>query len=69
MEFKGGFGVVISVMGEDVQECSDQIETFACDVGYLEDGTYPLADELRCRLDGIFAVFDEDWDFPGARGL
>ena len=56
-------------MGEDVQECSDQIETFACDVGYLEDGTYPLADELRCRLDGIFAVFDEDWDFPGARGL
>ena len=69
MEFKGGFGVVISVMGEDVQECSDQIETFACDVGYLEDGTYPLADELSRRLNRVCAVLDEDWNFPSAWGF
>ncbi len=46
MEFKGRFGVVVAVVRQDVEEGPHQVEAFAGDVGYLEDGTYSLADEL-----------------------
>jgi len=67
VEFKGGFVVVVAVMGQDVEEGSDEVEAFAGDVGDLEYGAYPLAHELGGSLDGFVAVLDEDGDFPGAR--
>lgn len=67
VEFEGGFVVVVAVVRQDVEEGSDEVEAFAGDVGDLEDGAYALAHELGGGLDCLVAVFDEDWDFPGAR--
>ena len=57
------------MMWQDVQECPDQIEAFPCNVGDLEHGAYPLADELRCGLDSLVVVFDEDGYLLGSRGF
>lgn len=46
VEFEGCLGVVVAVMRQDVEEGPHQVEAFAGDVGYLEDGAYSLADEL-----------------------
>ena len=69
MEFEWRSSVVMSVVGQYIQECSHEIEAFSSDVGDLEDGTYPLADELRGGVDGIFAVLDENGDFAGSGGF
>ena len=63
MELEGSVGIVVAVVGKDVEEGSDEVEGFACDVGDLEDGTDALRDELCGGLDGICAVLDEDRDF------
>jgi len=67
VELEWGFVIVVAVMREDVEEGSDEVEAFACDVGDLEYGAYTLAHELGGGLDGLVAVLDEDGDFPGAR--
>ena len=67
--FEGGVGVVVAVVGEDVEERADEVEGFAGDVGDLEDGANTLGDKLRGGLDGVSAVFDEDRDFARARGF
>ncbi len=69
MEFEGAVGVVVAVVGKDVEEGSDEVEGFAGDVGDLEDGTDALGDELRCGLNGICTVFDEDGDFASTGRL
>ena len=50
MKLKGSFGVVMAVMGQDVEERSDQVEALAGDVGDLEDGAYSLAYELSLEI-------------------
>ena len=40
----------MSVVRQDVEEDSNQIQTVARDVGYLKDGAYSLADELGLAL-------------------
>lgn len=66
MEFKGRPSVVIAMVRKYIQERSDQVQTLPCNVGYLKDRTYPLADELGSSLDGLFMVFDENRNFPCA---
>ena len=66
VEFERTFCIVVAVVWQDVQERPHQVKALACDVGDLENGTYPLADELSGGLDGLFAVLDEDGDFTGA---
>ena len=46
VELEGRVGVVVAVMGENVEEFADEVKAFAGDVRDLKDGTYPLADEL-----------------------
>ena len=69
MEFEGGVGIVVAMVGEDVEEGSDEVEGFACDVGDLKDGADSLGDELCRSLDGVGAVFDKNGDFAGAGGF
>ncbi len=69
MELKWGLGVVMAVVRQDVQEGSDMVESFACDVADLEDGADTLTDELRGCRDGLLVRGDEDGDFAGARGF
>ena len=66
VEFEGGFGVVIPVVREYVEEGPDKVEGFARDVRDLEDRADALTDKLGGGLDGVFPGFDEDWDFAGA---
>ena len=66
MKFERGLGIVIAVMGQDVKECSDEIEAFTSDVRDLEDGADSLANKLGSGLDGFVAVLDENGYFPGA---
>ena len=69
MELKRRSSVIVPVVWQDIQERSYKVEAFSGDVGNLEDGTYPLADELRGGVDGVFAVLDEDGDFARAGGF
>ena len=59
----------MSVVREDIQESPHKIQILSSDVGDLEDGTYPLTDELSCSVDGVLAILDEDRNFPCAGRL
>ena len=69
VEFEWSLGVVVPVMGQDVEERADQVETFTRDVGNLEDGADALRDELAGGLDGFLVVLDENRDLAGAGGF
>ena len=66
VELERSVHVVLSVMRQDIHELADEIKRLACHVRDLEDGTYPLADELCCCVDAFLAVLDEDGDFAGS---
>ena len=69
MELKGGVGVIIAVVGKDVEERSNEVEGFAGDVRDLENRTDALGNELRGGLDSVGAVLDKDRDFTSAGRL
>ena len=69
VELEGGRGVVMTVVGEDVEEGSDQVQTFTCYVADLEDGADALGDEGCGGVDRVLARFNEDGDLAGAWGL
>lgn len=59
----------MTVVRQYVQESSNEIKTFTCNIGDLEYRAYSLADELGRRLYGLFTVFNEDWNFPSSLRL
>ena len=63
MELEGSVGVIVAMVRKDVEESSDKVERFTCDVGDLEYGTDALRDKLRGGLNGVSAVFNENGDF------
>ena len=67
MKLEGGFGVVVAMVGKNIEECADQVERFAGNIGDLEDGADALGDELCGCLDSVSPVLDKDWDLPRAR--
>ncbi len=67
MKFKWSIGVVIAMVGKDIEEGANEIQGFARDVGDLENGADALGDNLCGGLNSIGAVFDENGDFPCAR--
>ena len=46
VEFERGFRIVMTVMGQDIEERSDEVEGLACHVGDLKDRTDALTNEL-----------------------
>ena len=66
MEFEWSLEIIIPVMGQDVEESTDKVQTFARDVRNLEDRSAALRDELACSLDGFLTILDEDGDLAGA---
>ena len=64
-----GFGVIMAVVRQDVQEGADEIQRLAGNIRNLEDGAYSLGDELSCGLDGLPTILDEDGDFASTRRL
>ena len=69
MKFESGLFFVVAVVGENVEEGADEVEVVAGDVRDLEDGADAPRDELRCCIDALLAVGDEDGDFPRAGGF
>ena len=63
MKLERCIGIVVAMVRQDIEERSHKIKAFSRDIGYLEDGTDPLTDELSCGFNSILAVFDKDWDF------
>ena len=51
----------MTVMRQDIEERPHKIETLTSNIGYLEDWTYPLADELCRCVHRLHSVFNEDW--------
>ena len=69
MKLERGIGVIVAMVGKDVEERANEVERFTGDVGDLKDGADALGDELGGGLDSIGTVFDEDGDLPCAGGL
>lgn len=59
----------MAVMRQDIEKRPYQIKALSGHVRDLEDRTYPLTDELRCSVDSVFTVLDEDRDFSCPRRL
>lgn len=66
MKLKGGFGIIITMVREDVEEGSDQVQALASDIGDLKYRADTLAYKLGSCLNGLLAVLYEYWDFPGS---
>ncbi len=69
VELERSLSIVVPMVRQNVQECSDKVKTFTGNVGDLEDGANPLADELSGSLDGFIAVLDKNGNLPCARRL
>lgn len=69
VELKWCLSIVAAVVRQDIQECPNQVEALTSNVGHLEDGAYPLANELGGSLDGLVAILNEDGDFLCAGGF
>lgn len=69
MEFKRSFGVIIPVVRKDIEERPHQVKALARNVRHLENGAYPLTDELGRCIDCLLPVLDENWYFPSPRGF
>lgn len=69
MKFERSFGIVMTVVWDDVEEGANEIERLTSYVGDLEDRADTLADELSGGIYAFLLVFDEDWNFPCARRL
>lgn len=67
VEFKRCLGVVVAMMGKNIEKRPYQVQAFPSDVGNLENRTYPLAHKLCGGVDCVFVVLDEDWQLPGPR--
>ena len=67
MELEGSLGIVAAVVREDVQERPYQVQILSCDIGHLENRTYPLADKLSRCVDTLLTVFDERGNFSCSR--
>ena len=57
------------MVGQDIQECPDQVEVFSCNIGNKEYWTYSLTDELGSCVNTFLARLDESWDLAGSRTL
>ena len=66
VEFERSIGVIVPVVGEHVEEHTNEVEGFAGDVADLEDGADALGDELRSGDDCFVAVSDEYGDFASS---
>ena len=66
LKFERALRIVPSVVRKDIKEEAHQVEILASDVGHLEDGTYSMADKLRCSIYAVLPIFDKGWDFARA---
>lgn len=67
VELERGFGIVVAVVRQDVEEGANKVQAFACHVRNSKDGANALGDELGCGFDCFVAVLDEDWDLARSR--
>jgi len=66
VELERSFCIIVSMMRKDVQENTDEIERFSCDVRDLEYRADSLRNELCGGINALFLVLDEDGDFASA---
>ena len=69
VKFEWSFGVIVTVVWDDVEESANEIERVTSHVGDLKDWADTLADELGGGVDAFLLVLDEDGDFSGTRRL
>ena len=62
VEFEGPVGIVVAVVGEDVEEGADEIEGLAGDIGDLEDGADAAGDELCLGIESTWLSFGDGRD-------
>lgn len=49
MEFEWCIGIIVAVMGEDVEESANEVEALTGDIRNLENGADAAANKLRLR--------------------
>ena len=69
VKFEWSFGVIVTVVWDDVEESANEIERVASYIGDLEDWADALTDELSSGVYAFLLVLDEDGDFSGTGRL
>lgn len=69
MKLKRSFGIIVSMVRQNVQESPHQVKVLTSYIRYLKNGAYPLTDKLSSCLNCLLPVLNEYRYFPSTRRL